>query len=116
MSPLFQIADGLNGSCGGITPGHGADSTIETAVNMSATIVALCHSVSGLRSMAGVFQSLGRQCIALYLVGAAEWVIVAFSMWEYQVEKASERMDKTSLVENGHGGPPYWLRQGMGPQ
>jgi MATE family multidrug resistance protein len=33
------------------------------------------------------------QCIALYLVGALEWLIVAFSNWNRQVENAFDRMD-----------------------
>jgi MATE family multidrug resistance protein len=41
------------------------------------------------------------QCIALYLVGALEWVIVAWSNWDYEVEKAFARMDRrlSALVE-----------------
>lgn len=33
------------------------------------------------------------QCVALYLVGAAEWAVVYFSKWEKQVERAFERME-----------------------
>jgi multidrug resistance protein, MATE family len=41
------------------------------------------------------------QCIALYLVGALEWVIVAFSNWPKEVEKAFARMDPAERVEHG---------------
>jgi MATE family multidrug resistance protein len=43
------------------------------------------------------------QCIALYLVGAIEWVIVAWSDWDHQVEKAFERMDSGERAEIGGG-------------
>jgi MATE family multidrug resistance protein len=37
------------------------------------------------------------------LVGAIEWVIVAWSDWEYQVEKAFERMDSGERAGIGGG-------------
>jgi MATE family multidrug resistance protein len=43
------------------------------------------------------------QCIALYLVGALEWVIVAWSDWEKQVVYAFDRMDGDERVERGEG-------------
>jgi MATE family multidrug resistance protein len=43
------------------------------------------------------------QCIALYLVGILEWVIVAWTDWDYQVVKAFERMDDGERVEVGGG-------------
>ena len=43
------------------------------------------------------------QCIALYLVGILEWLIVAFSNWEKQVEQAFARMDSDEVMENGGG-------------
>jgi MATE family multidrug resistance protein len=39
----------------------------------------------------------------LYLVGALEWVIVAWSDWEKQVRKAFERMDHGERAEIGEG-------------
>jgi len=41
------------------------------------------------------------QCIALYLVGAMEWALVAFSDWNLQVKKAFERMDEGDQIEGG---------------
>jgi len=41
------------------------------------------------------------QCIALYLVGFIEWVIVAWSDWDHQVVKAFERMDEGDRLEVG---------------
>ena len=43
------------------------------------------------------------QCIALYIVGALEWGIVAFSNWDHQVKKAFERMDEGERMESGDG-------------
>ncbi|KAK5016057.1 ethionine resistance protein [Cryomyces antarcticus] len=69
---LFQIADGLNGSCGGSLRGMGRQH-IGAAVNV-------------------------RGC------GFVEWAIVAFSNWEWQVEKAFDRMDQDERVEHGDAG------------
>jgi MATE family multidrug resistance protein len=47
------------------------------------------------------------QCVALYLVGALEWVIVGLSDWEGEVERALERLDDggvTSHVSVGRVG------------
>ncbi|KAH7360183.1 mate-domain-containing protein [Rhexocercosporidium sp. MPI-PUGE-AT-0058] len=44
------------------------------------------------------------QCIALYLVGAIEWAVVAWSDWDKQVENAFERMDDGERIEAGEGG------------
>ncbi|KAK5081878.1 ethionine resistance protein [Exophiala xenobiotica] len=98
---LFQIADGLNGSCGGALRGMGRQH-IGAIVNVvSYYCIALPLGIwlafHGWR-LQGLW--LG-QCIALYLVGILEWAIVAFSNWDHQVEKAFERMDKDELVENG---------------
>lgn len=41
------------------------------------------------------------QCIALYLVGAAEYILVWASNWKEQVENAFERMDDSDRIEQG---------------
>jgi len=41
------------------------------------------------------------QCIALYLVGAAEYLLVWVSNWDEQVRKAFERMDEGERMERG---------------
>ena len=91
---LFQIADGLNGSCGGSLRGMGRQH-IGAAVNIvsyycGALPLGIYLAFNGW-GLEGLWVG---QCIALYLVGALEWVIVAFSSWEYQVIKAFERMDE----------------------
>ena len=98
---LFQIADGLNGSCGGSLRGMGRQH-IGAAVNIiSYYAIALPLGIwlafHGWR-LSGLWMG---QCVALYLVGFLEWIIVAWSDWEHQIQKAFDRMDKDEVVENG---------------
>jgi MATE family multidrug resistance protein len=91
---LFQIADGLNGSCGGVLRGQGRQH-IGAAVNVisyycGALPLGIYLAFHGW-GLAGLW--IG-QCVALYLVGILEWTIVAFSDWKWQVEKAFDRMDR----------------------
>jgi MATE family multidrug resistance protein len=100
---LFQIADGLNGSCGGSLRGMGRQH-IGAAVNLvsyyaGALPLGIWLAFHGW-GLAGLW--IG-QCIALYLVGLLEWIIVAHSDWEYQVKKAFERMDSGEVAEVGAG-------------
>lgn len=99
---LFQIADGLNGSCGGSLRGMGRQH-IGAAVNIVSYYcgalplgIYLAFHGCGLKGL-----WVG-QCIALYLVGALEWVIVAWSNWDKEVEKAFDRMDDGERMEGGH--------------
>jgi multidrug resistance protein, MATE family len=99
---LFQIADGLNGSCGGSLRGMGRQH-IGAAVNLISYYCGALPLGIYLAKKAGWGLSglwVG-QCIALYAVGIGEWIIVAFSNWDYQVEKAFERMDHDERLENG---------------
>jgi MATE family multidrug resistance protein len=98
---LFQIADGLNGSCGGSLRGMGRQH-IGAAVNivsyyMGALPLGIWLAFHGW-GLAGLWVG---QCIALYLVGALEWIIVARSDWEHQVKKAFERLDSGDRAEIG---------------
>jgi MATE family multidrug resistance protein len=98
---LFQIADGLNGSCGGSLRGMGRQH-IGAAVNfvsyyMGALPLGIWLAFHGW-GLAGLWVG---QCIALYLVGILEWVIVAWSDWDHQVIKAFERMDSGERAEIG---------------
>ncbi|KAL8705099.1 MAG: hypothetical protein Q9201_001782 [Fulgogasparrea decipioides] len=102
---LFQIADGLNGSCGGSLRGMGRQH-IGAAVNIVSYYcgalplgIYLAFHGWGLKGL-----WVG-QCIALYLVGLIEWIIVAISNWDYQVKKAFERMDHDERTKNGIKGP-----------
>ena len=98
---LFQIADGLNGSCGGSLRGMGRQH-IGAAVNIvsyygGALPLGIWLAFHGW-GLKGLWVG---QCIALYLVGILEWIIVAFSNWDHQVEKAFARMDEGDRTENG---------------
>ncbi|KAH7359868.1 mate-domain-containing protein [Pyrenochaeta sp. MPI-SDFR-AT-0127] len=98
---LFQIADGLNGSCGGALRGMGRQH-IGATVNIisyycGALPLGIWLAFNGW-GLAGLWVG---QCIALYIVGFAEWAIVAWSNWDHQVKKAFERMDSEDRAELG---------------
>ncbi|MCJ1309852.1 hypothetical protein MMC25_003513 [Agyrium rufum] len=103
---LFQIADGLNGSCGGALRGMGRQH-VGAVVNI---VSYYCGALPGGIVLAfkagwGLKGLWVGQCVALYLVGVAEWGIVGWSDWEAQVEKAFERMDDGgAAVEEEEGG------------
>ncbi|KAI9847085.1 MAG: hypothetical protein M1837_003203 [Sclerophora amabilis] len=97
---LFQIADGLNGSCGGSLRGMGRQH-IGAAVNV------ICYYAGALPlGIYLAFHGWGLQglwvgqCIALYLVGVVEWVIVVSSNWNSQIDNAFDRLDKDDRAEN----------------
>ncbi|CAG8168183.1 unnamed protein product [Penicillium nalgiovense] len=98
---LFQIADGLNGSCGGSLRGIGRQH-VGVLVNLVSYYcgalplgIWLAFHGWGLKGL-----WIG-QCIALYLVGVLEWVIVARSRWDTEVQKAFQRMDVHETLEDG---------------
>ncbi|KAI9809783.1 MAG: hypothetical protein M1825_000216 [Sarcosagium campestre] len=102
---LFQIADGLNGSCGGSLRGMGRQH-IGAAVNIvsyycGALPLGIYLAFHGW-GLSGLWVG---QCIALYLVGFLEWAIVAFSDWDHQVRKAFDRMDHDERMETGATSP-----------
>lgn len=89
---LFQIADGLNGSCGGALRGMGRQ-WVGALVN--------CVSYYGAALPGGLYLAFHGwglaglwmgQCVALSLVGALEWIIVGLSDWDSEVRKAAERL------------------------
>ena len=90
---LFQIADGLNGSCGGSLRGMGRQH-VGAAVNI---VSYYCFALPLGIWLAFHGWGLGGlwwgNCIALYIVGTLEWIIVAFSNWEKQVKDAFDRME-----------------------
>ncbi|KAF8418087.1 mate-domain-containing protein [Tirmania nivea] len=100
---LFQVADGLNGSCGGTLRGMGRQHT-GAVVN----IVSYYFGALPLGIYLAFYHEWGLeglwigQCIALYLVGAAEYLLVWVSNWDEQVRKAFERMeDEGERMERG---------------
>ncbi|KAK5991393.1 putative transporter C11D3.06 [Cladobotryum mycophilum] len=99
---LFQIADGLNGGCGGSLRGMGRQ-WIGALVNvLSYYALALPVGVYlafhgwGLN---GLWLSL---CVALYIVGILEWIIVGVSNWDKEVERASSRLESDSVGVQFH--------------
>lgn len=100
---LFQIADGLNGACGGALRGMGRQH-VGAAVNIisyycGALPLGIWLAFHGW-GLAGLWFG---QCIALYLVGIIEWAIVALSNWEKEVQNAFKRMDPSERAEYGEG-------------
>ena len=98
---LFQIADGLACSCSGSLRGMGRQH-IGAAVNLvsyycGALPLGIWLAFHGW-GLEGLWVG---QCIALYLVGTIEWIIVALSDWDHQVKKAFERMDEGERVDGG---------------
>lgn len=94
---LFQIADGLNGSCGGALRGMGRQ-WVGALVN--------CVSYYGGALPAGIYLAFHGwglsglwvgQLVALSLVGVLEWVIVGLSNWDKQVVKAAERLEEDEV-------------------
>ncbi|CAM1504784.1 Fc.00g023750.m01.CDS01 [Cosmosporella sp. VM-42] len=90
---LFQIADGLNGSCGGALRGMGRQ-WVGALVN--------CISYYGGALPGGVYLAFHGwglsglwmgQLVALSLVGILEWIIVSLSNWDAEVQKASDRLE-----------------------
>lgn len=102
---LFQIADGLNGSCGGVLRGQGRQ-------HLNAFINMLCYYCGALPlGIWLAFHGWGLeglwigQCIALYLVGIAQYGIVILSDWKKEVDKAFSRMEHPHEAEAEHQPP-----------
>jgi MATE family multidrug resistance protein len=101
---LFQIADGLNGSCGGALRGMGRQ-WVGALVN--------CLSYYGGALPGGIYLAFHGwglaglwmgQCVALSLVGILEWIIVGMSDWEAEVDKAAQRLTEDEPGLDGlHG-------------
>jgi multidrug resistance protein, MATE family len=107
---LFQIADGLNGSCGGALRGMGRQ-WVGAVVNL---VSYYCGALPGGIYLA--FHGWGLaglwigQCVALYLVGALEWVIVGMSKWDKEVDKAKARLESGGI--GAHGDAATYSRHG----
>lgn len=98
---LFQIADGLNGSCGGSLRGMGQQH-VGAFINLfSYYCFALPLGIWLAFHGWGLKGLWVGQCIALYLAGFLEWIIVARSQWDVEVRKAFQRMDTHERVETG---------------
>ncbi|WOO76399.1 putative transporter [Vanrija pseudolonga] len=97
---LFQIADGLNGSCGGSLRGMGKQ-WIGAAVNLASYYGAALPGGIYLAFHGWGLEGLWiGQCVALYLVGLLEWIIVSRSNWEDECRLSLKRLED----DDGHGG------------
>ncbi|KAF1972470.1 MATE efflux family protein [Bimuria novae-zelandiae CBS 107.79] len=90
---LFQIADGLNGSCGGALRGMGKQ-WVGALVNIVA------YYCAGLP--AGIYLAFHGwglsglwigNCAGLYIVGTLELIVIALSRWDKEVERALSRLN-----------------------
>lgn len=100
---LFQIADGLNGSCGGSLRGMGRQH-VGAAINLvSYYCFALPLGVYLAFHGWGLKGLWVGQCVALYCAGVMEWVLVTFTHWDNEVRKAFKRMDGHGSLESGVG-------------
>ena len=101
---LFQIADGLNNSCGGALRGMGRQH-VGAAVNIvSYYCLALPLGIWLAFHGWGLEGLWVGQCIALYIVGILEWIIVIFSNWDRQVKNALKRLNVED--DDQHNGEP----------
>ncbi|KAM0808847.1 putative Transporter C11D3.06 [Seiridium cardinale] len=96
---LFQIADGLNGSCGGSLRGMGRQ-WVGALVNLASYYGAALPLGIWLAFNGWGLQGLWiGQCGALYLVGILEWVIVGLCNWDSEVKRALGRLEDGGLGE-----------------
>ncbi|KAM0273878.1 hypothetical protein ACHAQH_008173 [Verticillium albo-atrum] len=90
---LFQIADGLNGSCGGALRGM-AKQHYGALINLVSYYGAALPGGIYLAFHGWGLEGLWiGQCVALYLVGTLEWLIVGRSKWELECQLALDRLE-----------------------
>ena len=90
---VFQIADGLNASCGGSLRGMGRQH-IGAAINIiSYYFCALPVGIYLAYHGWGLQGLWWGNCLALYTAGVVQWLIVAFSDWNKQVDRAIARLE-----------------------
>ncbi|KAJ5672908.1 transporter [Penicillium longicatenatum] len=94
---LFQIADGINGACGGVLRGMGRQH-LGAAVNL---VSYYCFALPlgiwlAFQHGWGLKGLWVGQCVALYCVGILEWIVVACTKWDDEVHNAFKRMDHES--------------------
>ncbi|KAK6534954.1 hypothetical protein TWF281_006254 [Arthrobotrys megalospora] len=98
---LFQIADGLNGSCGGSLRGMGRQHVGASVNIVSYYFVALPVGIWLAYDGWGLVGLWIGQCLALYGIGICEWLLVHFSDWNAQVANALDRLDDAERTEIG---------------
>ncbi|KAB2570867.1 putative transporter [Lasiodiplodia theobromae] len=93
----FQVADGLNASCGGVLRGTGKQH-VGAVVNFFAYY---CFALPF-----GVYLAFYRRwgldglwiglCCALYTAGAVQWIIISRTKWDDEVRKTRDRLDRAA--------------------
>lgn len=96
---LFQIADGLNGSCGGTLRGMGRQWICASVNTLSYYAIALPSGIYLAFHGWGLVGLWMCQCFALYLVGGLEWLIVGFSDWGVECQRALDRIQESQVIE-----------------
>lgn len=89
---LFQIADGLNGSCGGALRGMGRQwvgAVVNVVSYYGGALPAGIYLAFHGWGLAGLWMG---QCVALSIVGVLEWILIGVSNWETEVQKAADRL------------------------
>jgi MATE family multidrug resistance protein len=90
---FFQVADGLNGSCGGALRGMGRQWVGALVNGISYYGGALPGGIYLAFHGWGLSGLWMGQLVALSIVGIMEWVIVGLSDWDKEVVRAAERLD-----------------------
>lgn len=90
---LFQVADGLHGSCSGFLRATGKQH-VGAAINIiSYYCSALPFGIWLSRHRFGLVGLWIGQCAALYTAALAEWAIVCLSEWDKELLRVLERLD-----------------------
>ncbi|KAJ5239342.1 MATE efflux family protein subfamily [Penicillium chermesinum] len=95
---LFQIADAMNGCCGGVLRGMGRQH-LGAGVNVvSYYFFALPLGISLAFQYSWGLKGLWvGQCVALWSAGILQWVIVSCTNWQEEVRKVFRRLEYNGL-------------------
>ncbi|BFZ65495.1 ethionine resistance protein [Saitoella coloradoensis] len=101
----FQIADGIAGSQGGCLRGMGRQHVGAVVNSLAYYAFALPLGIwLALRKGYGLEGLWMGQCVALFTVGALEWVYVYSTNWEKEVERAAERYEDEESTSTANQG------------
>lgn len=95
---MFQISDAMNGCCGGVLRGMGRQHLGATVNILSYYFFALPLGISLAFQYGWGLKGLWvGQCVALWSAGILQWVIVFYTRWQDEVERAFKRMEENRL-------------------
>ncbi|KAG0149219.1 hypothetical protein CROQUDRAFT_669301 [Cronartium quercuum f. sp. fusiforme G11] len=96
----FQIADGWAQSCSGILRGVGLQNVGVTVNIVAYYLIALPLSITlAFRTSMGLSGLWLGQCVALFLVGLSEFVMIQWIRWDDEVERAVDRVESECLIQ-----------------